>query len=192
MAQLPLHVIVFAGIPGTGKSTLADILGRTLHIPVFALDWLLGSLTPFQILNRENAAALGDALLSTLAERQLMLGQSVILDSPAAQTHIRQHWHLLADQYHARFCGIETICSDRHLHRSRVDGRTRGIAGWHELTWEHVERMRTRYESWDDDHLTLDAINPLATNLQTLFAYLQESSASTAEDINVFASKPIM
>jgi predicted kinase len=180
MGQLPLHVIVFAGIPGTGKSTLAEILGRTLHIPVFALDWLLGSLTPFQILNRDNAVSLGYALLSTLAERQLLLGQSVILDSPAAQTHIRQQWHGLACQYHARFCRIETICSDLQLHRSRVDGRTRGIAGWHELTWDHVERMRTRYESWDDDHLTIDAINPLATNLQTMFAYIQQPPANTA------------
>jgi len=30
-----------------GQSTLADALGRELGVPVFALDWLLGALTPF-------------------------------------------------------------------------------------------------------------------------------------------------
>lgn len=43
----PAHaLIVLAGLPGTGKSTLAETIGRILHIPVFSLDWLLGALTP--------------------------------------------------------------------------------------------------------------------------------------------------
>jgi hypothetical protein len=72
---------------------------------------------------------LGYALLTTLAERQLLLGQSAIVDSPAHLGSVRQQWSALAEQYQARFCGIETICSDLDLHRSLVEGRTRGIPG---------------------------------------------------------------
>ena len=33
-------IIVFSGLPRTGKSTLAEALGRHFSIPVFAKDWL--------------------------------------------------------------------------------------------------------------------------------------------------------
>lgn len=35
-----MQFIVFTGLPGTGKSSLAEAVGRQLGIPVFAKDWL--------------------------------------------------------------------------------------------------------------------------------------------------------
>ena len=35
-------VIAFTGLPGTGKSTLAEALASETGIPAFAGDWLLG------------------------------------------------------------------------------------------------------------------------------------------------------
>ncbi|MBD2492371.1 AAA family ATPase [Aulosira sp. FACHB-615] len=31
-----MKLILFSGIPGTGKSTLSEEIARTLHIPVFS------------------------------------------------------------------------------------------------------------------------------------------------------------
>lgn len=39
-----MKLILFSGIPGTGKSTLSENIARILHIPVFSLDWVLGAL----------------------------------------------------------------------------------------------------------------------------------------------------
>jgi adenylate kinase family enzyme len=36
--------IIFSGLPGTGKSTLAEAAGKCLSIPVFANDWLVATL----------------------------------------------------------------------------------------------------------------------------------------------------
>ena len=33
-----MKLIVFSGLPGTGKSTLAETIGKQLCIPVFAKD----------------------------------------------------------------------------------------------------------------------------------------------------------
>jgi prolyl oligopeptidase len=37
---------------------------------------------------------------------------------------------------------IECICSDTAVHRARIEGRVRGIPGWQEVGWDHVQRMR--------------------------------------------------
>jgi hypothetical protein len=42
----PNCVIVFTGLPRTGKSTLAEYVARSLHAPAFAGDWLMGAFPP--------------------------------------------------------------------------------------------------------------------------------------------------
>jgi predicted kinase len=62
----------------------------------------------------------GYELLPVLAKRQLMLGQSVILDSVAASKTIRDTWYKLAEQYGANCRVIECICSDESLQRRQL------------------------------------------------------------------------
>jgi hypothetical protein len=107
----------------------------------------------------------GYELLTILAERQFMLGQSVILDSVAASQSIRRTWHQLSEHYGAGWRVIECLCSDESVHRSRLKDRKRNIPGWHELEWSEVERVRQYYVPWEGEHLMLDMIHPFDENL---------------------------
>jgi len=71
-------------------------------------------------------------LLTTLAENQLRLKQSAILDSVATFERIRSNWRFLAAQYGAAFRVVECVCSDRELRRRRLEVKNRGIPGWPE------------------------------------------------------------
>ncbi|HEX5941331.1 MAG TPA: hypothetical protein VFY66_03590, partial [Anaerolineales bacterium] len=102
---------------------------------------------------------------TVLAERQLMMGQSVILDSVAASYSIRRSWHQLSDDYEADWRVIECICSDETLHRARLSERKRKIPGWHELEWTEVERVKRYYASWEGERLVLDTTNSFTENL---------------------------
>lgn len=168
-----MRVIVFAGLPGTGKSTLAEVIGTHFKIPVFALDWLFGSLRPFSILTQENATEIGMALLTTLVQRQCKLNQSAIIDSPNHTKTLRDHWKTLATAHTAALYQIETICSDAQLHRQHIEKRQQNIPGWHEVTWQHVERMQALYELWNDKHLVIDSARPLQENIQYTITYIQ-------------------
>ncbi len=170
------QLIVFTGLPGTGKSRIAEAVARELGIPVFAKDWLEATLIRCELQPAEGGPPLGSTgyqLLTTLAERQLQLDQSVILDSVASTLSIRAEWRSLAQTYQAAWRVIECVCSDEAAHRNRMNVRQRGIPGWHELNWSDVEHVRAYYAPWDEERLILDAVNPLANNIAAALRYLQ-------------------
>jgi len=171
-----VKLIVFSGLPGTGKSALAEAVGRELGIPVFAKDWLEAVLLRSKLVPAETEKQLGSIgydLLTVLAERQLILGQSVILDSVASTESIRNTWRELAKKYHADWRVIECICSDVSVHRERLEQRQRGIPGWHELKWSDVEFVRSYYAPWDEERLIIDSIDPVEQNILNILKYCQ-------------------
>jgi predicted kinase len=171
-----MKLIIFSGLPGTGKSTLAEMLGGQLSIPVFAKDWLDATLLCNGLtstLEDKPLGFVGYELLSVLAERQLMLNQSVILDSVASTQSIRNRWRQLANLYQAHWRVIECICSDEELHRAKLNHRQRDIPGWHELTWDEVEKVKSYYLPWEGEHLTLDMVNSLDVNFSRVKSYCE-------------------
>lgn len=169
-----MKLIVFSGLPGTGKSKLAEAIGKEFGVPVFAKDWLEATL----LQNGLHAASkdkslgyVGYEFLTVLAERQLMLEQSVILDSVAATQTIRNTWRALSKQYEADWFVIECICSDESSHRSRLNVRKRFIPGWHELKWSDIEKVKKYYSPWDNDRLIIDMMNPFEENLAKVRLY---------------------
>ena len=175
-----MKLIVFSGLPATGKSSIAEAVARESGIPLFAKDWLAATLKHLGIGYGESGSSMlgqaGYGLLTTLARRQLSLGQSAILDSVLSWESTRRRWRKIAADYGAGWYVIECICSDAALHRTLLAGRRYNIPGWQELAWTEVERVRAYYKPWDEDHLILDAINPFADNIQTALAYIGRST----------------
>lgn len=169
-----MRLIVLSGLPGAGKSTLAEALGRALGVPVFAKDWLEATLKRAVLEGQLGYA--GYELLTTLARRQLMLGQSAILDSVAGIVAVREQWRALAAEFGADWKVIEVRCSDEAAHRARLASRSRGIPGWHELTWDEVERVRGYFAPWDEPRLVIDSVDAADDNLRAAMRYLQANA----------------
>ena len=171
-ARVQPVLIVVGGLPGTGKSTLADGLAERLAIPVFNKDRIEASLRRDGDTADRDSWRVAENLLTTLAGEQLRRRQSAILDTVARTPESRATWRALAATAGERFRLIECVCSDRPLHQARLEGRVRGIPGWNELSWSDVEQVRARSAPWPDEHLVVDAVRPVAANLEVAMAYV--------------------
>jgi predicted kinase len=175
--QFPDHpagarLVVLSGVPGSGKSTIAEVVGRELGAPVFAMDWLLGALTPFGGRHFDQTSEIAAELLTTLAFRQLVAGQSAVLDSPSEDIATRHRWITLAAATGARLRVVSCVCSDRELHRARVEERRRDIPGWHEAAdWTDVLERLSGFVGWPIDVLTVDTSQPLAACASEVLSY---------------------
>jgi hypothetical protein len=88
---------------------------------------------------------------------------------------IADRWQVLAAEYGARLRLVECVCSDEGEHRRRLEGRSRGIPGWHEVGWDHVERMRSEYPRLGRERLVVDAMESLSGNLLRVGAYIRRT-----------------
>lgn len=124
----------------------------------------------------ERQRRIGWDLLSRVAEQQqLRAGRSCVVDL-VAREQVRQEWVALAVRHGSSFAVIECVCIDIDIdiHRHRVQGRRRGIPGWYELSWEHVERRRQRYEPLSEPKVIIDAVNPPEQNLDLVKRHLAD------------------
>ncbi len=154
-------LMVFGGVPGSGKSAVAERVSASLGVPVFALDWLLGSLAPFGMSHRLDLMGVGEELLTTLAYRELAAGRSAILDTTSEDASGRTRWLSMATAVGAVFVPVVCVCSDSQLHRQRVEHRQRGIPGWADTgEWQDVCSRLARFLPWPGSVL-IDTVAPL-------------------------------
>lgn len=167
-------LVLITGLPATGKSTMAQVAGRSLDAPVLGHDWVMSGLRPHpEIQDTLNAMGprghrgVGWSLLWALARSQLRLGSSVVLDGVARGPEV-EGTRLVATEEGAAGLVVMTTCRDPALHRSRVEGRERQIPNWYELDWDHVARARSEWEPPGGVDLVLEAGDPLEQNADRL------------------------
>jgi predicted kinase len=152
-ANPPPMLIIFGGLPATGKTTLARDLARQLGATYLRIDTIEQALRESakmtQPINDE-----GYRVAYGIAEDNLRLGRIVIADSVNPIRLSRDAWIGVAHRVRARAVEVEVICSDPQLHRQRVEARSADIRGLSLPTWEKV--ISREYEPWEREHIVID------------------------------------
>jgi hypothetical protein len=87
-----------------------------------------------------------------VAEDNLRLGRSVVVDSVNPSSMTRDAWRNVAKRAGADFAEVLVVCSDQAEHRRRVGTRITDIPGLGLPTWQDVLML----EPWDRDHVVID------------------------------------
>ncbi len=166
-------LVVMMGLPGTGKSAIAEAIARAMGAPVFSVDPIEATLIRAGITREQRSGYAAYDLALMLARSQLELGQSAVVDAANYIEIARAWWRELASEFGVRRVLIECVCSDAELHRRRIETRQRDIPGFiYEPSWEDIEELRTEYEPCHEDRLILDSVQPLAENARKALEYV--------------------
>ncbi len=146
---------VFAGLPGVGKSTLAARVAASLPAAVLPVDTVDFTLQRYDVTEpRPGFAAYG--VVAALAEVQLRIGHSVIIDAVNPVRAARQLWVDLADRMGVPLRVVEVVCGDDAEHRRRVEARFAARDHDGIPDWVRVLERQAEYEPYLGPRLVVD------------------------------------
>lgn len=134
-------LIALGGLPGVGKSTLAAALARRVGAVNLRIDTIEQALRNVGL---TVSGPEGYLVARDLAEDNLRIGHTVLVDSVNPLAITRDYWRETAARLTVELVEIEVVCSDRRLHRERVESRVADIPGHVLPTWQQVLDRRPR------------------------------------------------
>jgi predicted kinase len=164
--------IVMRGYPGTGKSTVARAIASALHAPLIDRD----------ILRQKAVDLFGDLpqigrfsyeLMFALAEEQLRLGLSVVLDTPLTYRTTLEQSKQLARSFQTPMLVVHCQCPPE-VQKRRMEGRKGNVSEFQITSWEEWMQWKPRFEDFDDGGCVIDTSNPLDDSLTKVMRTIHE------------------
>ncbi|HEY2459656.1 MAG TPA: AAA family ATPase [Candidatus Acidoferrum sp.] len=146
-------LIIFGGLPGVGKTTVARELARRIGAVFVRIDSIEQAIRDGSG-DGEWVGEAGYLVGYAVAGDNLRLGRTVVADSVNPLAITRDAWVAVAERAGVRAMEVGVICSDAAEHRRRVEGRVADISGAPLPTWNEV--MAREDDAWERERVVID------------------------------------
>ena len=145
-------LVVFGGLPGTGKTTISRSVAVRRDATYLRIDVIEQAIRTSGAL--KEVGPVGYVVANALAAASLANGQTVIADCVNPVRESREGWQATAIRVGKPLIEVEVVCSDLVEHRRRVEQRASKIDGLILPTWQDV--LDRDYAPWPEPHLIID------------------------------------
>lgn len=156
-------LIILSGMPGVGKTTIGKLLAKKLQAVYLRIDSIEQAIRNAALLNESGGVqqvfAEGYMSAYAVAKDNLELGLTVIADSVNSIEITREDYRAVADSCNRPYLEVELICSDKNIHKQRVETRTPTLPGHKLPTWQEV--LDRDYDTWKVNPLRIDTAKML-------------------------------
>lgn len=168
----PTFLIALSGLPGVGKSTVAEAISLDTGALVVSVDPIEDALHRAGLEPSFETGLAAYLVAEVVARSALSAGLAVVIDAANYVQAARDLWRGVARECDVTLRWVEVHCSDETLHRERLAGRNRGFDAALEPGWAQVQVRREETEPWaaaDLRHLVrIDTALPLPPQLRAL------------------------
>lgn len=165
-------LVLITGLPGTGKSTVADHLAKRINAKVLRTDEIRKRLFAKPKYTDEEKELVYRALFG-IAERLLMLKHNVIIDGTFYKRELRQQIYKIAALTKSKLIIVECTAPEEAIvkrMRRRLKGR-----GLSDADYEVYTKIKKEYEPIESEHITLDTSRPLKDALDKLYSSIAQN-----------------
>lgn len=155
-----------AGLPGSGKSAMADTIATELGCAVLSVDPIEAAMWRAGVGREQPTGLAAYVVAEDLARAQLLLGHDVIVDAANDVEAAREQWRMLAHTTDVSLLFVEVLCTDAVEHRRRLEARRRNIPGYPEPTWASVVERRIGFDEWIDERVRIDSMQDHQVNVR--------------------------
>lgn len=141
-------LVVTAGLPGTGKTTLARAISAQLRAAYLRIDAIETAIIRSGVADPP-VGPVGYVVAHEIAEGTLANGVPVVVDAVNPVPEAREGWRQLARGTSARLVVLETVIGDVDEHRRRVAARRPDLEGQTVPSWAQV--VAGEYAAWDEE-----------------------------------------
>jgi predicted kinase len=167
-----MTLIVMRGYPGTGKSTIARAISAALHAPLIDRDIIRQKAVDI-FGNLPFVGRFSYELMFALAEEQLSLGLSVVMDTPLTYRTTYEQAKELAQSFHAPMLVVHCQCPPE-VQKRRLEGRVGKVSEFQITSWREWLQWKPRFEDFDDHGCIIDTSNPLEDSLAKVIRTIHE------------------
>jgi len=160
-------LLQMAGEPGSGKSALARVIGRSTGAIVLDKDLLKTAALEAGVTDDARAGAIAYEAFFALADHLLGQGLSVVLDSPSFYETIPAKGAAIAGARHVPYYFIECLCAARDELARRLQERLR-------VRSQPVDPVSPEWETHGPTgaYLRVDTTQPLERCVELALDYL--------------------